>query len=74
MLFVAAADMSASDFNLLGNNTRHGRRHRRRNPDERANRRVLSAVNRSLASLRERVDHLHPMPGRPAVAVRVMAS
>jgi hypothetical protein len=60
MLFVAASDLSASDIALLGNNIRPGRRLIRRDPDQRANRRVLSAVNRSLASLHERVDRLQP--------------
>jgi hypothetical protein len=60
MLFVAATDLSASDLALLGNNLLPSRRALRRNPDERANRRVLSAVNRSLASLHERVDRLQP--------------
>lgn len=60
MLFVSASDLSASDLALLGNNVLPSRRAHRRHPDERANRRVLSAVNRSLASHHERVDRLQP--------------
>jgi hypothetical protein len=59
---------------MLGNNIRPSRRQIRRDPDERANRRVLAAVNRSLASLQERVDRLHPMSGKPTVAQRAIAS
>ena len=73
MMFVAACDLSESDMALLGNNIRPGRRPARRSLDERANRRVLAAVNRSLASLQERVDRLHSIPVRPAVQ-RAMAS
>lgn len=59
MLFVAASDLSASDIALLGNNIRPSRRKLRVSPDERENRRTIAAVNRSLASLRERVDRLY---------------
>lgn len=62
MLFVSASELSASDLSLLGNNIRPTRRRPRATPDERCNRRVLAAVNRSLSSLKERVDQLYPMP------------
>ena len=74
MLFVSAADLSASDLALLGNNIRPSRRQFRRDPDERSNRRVLAAVNRSIAGLQERVDRLHPMQIKPAVSPRALAS
>jgi hypothetical protein len=64
MLFICASDLSTSEMALLGNNIRPGRRRRYPNPNERANRRVLAAVNRSLSSLRERVDRLHPLPAK----------
>ena len=74
MIFVAASDVSSSDLSLLGNNIRPSARQTRRQRDERANRRVLSAVNRSLAAMQERVDRLHPMPNQPADAPRAIAS
>ena len=74
MLFIAASDLSSSELGLLGNNIRPRRRQIHRTPDDRANRRVLSAVNRSLASLRERVDHLHPIANKPLTTPPAMAS
>ena len=62
MLFVCSSDLTASDLAMLGNNIRPPRRRCRATPDERCNRRVLAAVNRSLSSLHERVDRLYPMP------------
>jgi len=47
---------------LLGNDIRPTHRHRRCPPDQRINRRVLSSVNRSLASLRDRLDRTYPRP------------
>lgn len=67
MLYVAASSLSASDMALLGNNILPGRRQSRRSPDERHNRRVLAGVNRSLASLHERIDRLHPNPTKPVL-------
>lgn len=55
MLFVSAADLSPSDLAALGNNIRPARRRRSAIHDERGNRRVLAAVNRSLARLDERL-------------------
>ena len=72
MLFVSASDLSKSDMTLLGNNIRPTRRQNHVAPDQRRNRRVLAAVNRSLASLQERVDHLYPAPTR--LGRRVIAS
>ena len=65
MIFVSASDLSASDLALLGNNILPPRRRNRTAPDERRNRRVLAAVNRSLAALNERVDRLYPMHSQP---------
>lgn len=73
MLFVAASSLSLSDLAMLGNNIRLGRRQRRREPDERANRRVLAAVNRSLAVTQERVDRLHPVASKLTAARRAIA-
>ena len=66
MLFVSASDLSPAELSHLGNNILPGRRKHRRTPDERENRRVLSAVNRSLSSLAERVDRLYPPNGTTA--------
>lgn len=59
MLFVCASEIARSELAQLGNNIRLHRRRTCRHLDERSNRRVLSAVNRSLASYQERVDRLH---------------
>ena len=59
MLFLSASNLSASELALLGNNIRPSRRRDRLSRDERANRRLLSAVNRSLALHDERVERLH---------------
>jgi hypothetical protein len=72
MLFVAAADLSQSDLALLGNNIRP-RRPRRFTPDQRANRRVRAAVNRSASALRERIDRLRPIPTNTAAAPCALA-
>jgi hypothetical protein len=74
MIFISAADLSPSDLALLGNNIRPAHRRARQYPDERANRRVIAAVNRSLASLKERVDRLHPLTNRRGAAPCAMAS
>ena len=68
------SQLSPEDLALLGNNINPLRRPRHASPDERANRRILSGVNRSLAALRERVDQLYPIVARPASARRKMAS
>ena len=74
MIFVSESQLSASDLALLGNNIRPARRSSPRLPDERANRRVLAAVNRSLSSLAERVDRLHPIPVKLTDMPRSLAS
>ena len=74
MLFVAASELSPTELSLLGNNIRPSRRQARRDPDQRANRRVLSAVNRSLAVMQERIDRLHPTGIKPADGPRAIAS
>ena len=74
MLYVAASSLSASDLAILGNNILPSRRRSRRSRDERANRRVLAAVNRSLASLKERVDRLHPAPAAQGPVRRAFTS
>jgi hypothetical protein len=74
MIFVNAADLSTSDLALLGNNIRPTQRRRHTSPDERHNRRVLAAVNRSLCSLAERVDHLYPVQRHADAAQRRLAS
>ena len=63
MLYICASEVTESDLALLGNNIRPSRRRARTAPDERRNRRVLSAVNRSLTSMQERVDRLTPIAG-----------
>lgn len=56
MSILPASRLTASDLNRLGNNLVPGRRPR---PSiHREARRVLAAVNRSLACVGERVDHL----------------
>ena len=78
MLFVSASNLSATELALLGNNIRPGRRqdrHRDRlSRDERANRRVLAAVNRSLALHDERVERLNPPLSGQASTQRQLAS
>jgi hypothetical protein len=66
MLFICASDLSTSEMALLGNNIRPGRRRRCPNPHERA--------NRSLSSLKERVDRLHPVPARGRASHLAVAS
>jgi len=61
MWIVPASDLSAADLSMLGNNlTRSAARMARRTPERRRRERVLAAVNRSLATHRERVDRLYP--------------
>ncbi len=61
MWIISASDLSAADMALLGNNIRPPRPRRRRcDPGQRVNRRMISAVNRSLARLGERVERLYP--------------
>ncbi len=74
MLFVSESDLSASDLASLGNNILPRRRQVRRDPDELANRRVMAAVNRSLAGLHERVTRLHPIPMKSTIMPRSLAS
>ncbi|HET6250897.1 MAG TPA: hypothetical protein VFE47_24625 [Tepidisphaeraceae bacterium] len=74
MIYVPVSDLSSAELAMLGNNFSTKRPHARRYPNERQNRRVLSAVNRSLASLAERVDRLHPAPARNRVAPHALAS
>jgi hypothetical protein len=78
MLFVSASDLSPAELSHLGNNILPGRRKHRRTPDERENRRVLSAVNRSLSSLAERVDRLYPAKAvivpKATIAPKALAS
>ncbi|HET6248077.1 MAG TPA: hypothetical protein VFE47_10305 [Tepidisphaeraceae bacterium] len=74
MIYVPASELSSAELAMLGNNFSTKRPHTRRYPDERKNRRVLSAVNRSLASLAERVDRLHPAPAHRCVTPHALAS
>lgn len=74
MLFVAESDLSPSDLALLGNNLRPPRRAARTTPDQRENRRVLLAVNRSLASHQERVDRLYRPGAKQTAALPTLAS
>jgi hypothetical protein len=74
MLYVSAVDLSPLDLALLGNNIRPSARQSRRQRDDRANRRVLAAVNRSLASFQERIDRLHQMTSKATDARRAIAS
>jgi hypothetical protein len=54
MSIICASSLTQSDIRLLGNNLGSKSFHRRRQ-----RRRVLKAVNRSLAVVGERVDRLH---------------
>ena len=74
MLFLSASNLSASELALLGNNIRPSRRRDRLSRDERANRRVLSAVNRSLALHDERIERLNPPLRGQASTLRQLAS
>jgi hypothetical protein len=74
MSIVPASRLSSEDLALLGNNVYPPRRPKRFTPDERANRRVLGGVNRSLANLRERIDRLYPIMANAGPARRKMAS
>jgi hypothetical protein len=80
MSIVLASSLSESDLCLLGNNMRPRSRTKRRPPAEQANRRVIAAVNRSLAALRERVSGLHaprqtaPVLRRRSTRVTALAS
>ena len=60
MWIVPASALSNSDLSVLGNNLRPPLHRKRQLPDRRANRRVMAAVNRSLAALQERVGTLYP--------------
>ena len=73
MIYVSASQLSASDMALLGNNILPGRR-LRRDPEKQAKRRVLRAVNRSLALVQEQVDHLDPLPMKFADVTPAIAS
>lgn len=64
MWIVPASCLSECDLLALGNNVRPRLRTRRRTPNQRANRRLVAAVNRSLAALKERVGRLHAVPQR----------
>ena len=64
MWIVPASELTDSDLTVLGNNIRPATRLHRKAPNVRANQRVIAAVNRSLATLDERISRLHPR--RPA--------
>lgn len=53
MSIIPAARLSASDLARLGNNFKTPRR------QHRSERRVIAAVNRSLATVGERINRLH---------------
>ena len=71
MWIVPASALSNSDLLVLGNNLRPPLHRKRQLPDRRANRRVIAAVNRSLAALQERVGTLYPYRCFPADPARV---
>ena len=67
MSILPASRLSASDLTRLGNNLVH---HRRPRPSaHRQARRVVAAVNRSLAAVGERLERLDARPAE-AVAIR----
>ncbi len=74
MLYVSATDLSSSDLEMLGNNILPSRRQLQRTHDQRANRRVLAAVNRSLSAMHEGVTRLHPVPAKSFPSSRALAS
>lgn len=59
MSIVLASSLSTSDLRRLGNNLVGPRRS---TPQRQARRRLIHAVNRSLASIGERVGQLHRAP------------
>ena len=70
MSIVPASRLSASDLTRLGNNLRHGEQRRLAPSPRRAERRLVAAVNRSLAAVGERIERLDTRP-LAAVAVAV---
>ena len=74
MIFVSASKLSPFELASLGNNILPARRRCSRSRTARTDRRVVAAVNRSLESLEERIDHLHPVPFKPSPAQHVLAS
>lgn len=60
MTIVPASALTASEFALLGNNLRRPGRKRRQRKRQRIS--IVRAVNRSLASVGERVQALHRPP------------
>ena len=73
MWIVPASALSNSDLLVLGNNLRPPLHRKRQLPDQRANRRIIAAVNRSLAALHERVGALYPYRCLPADPGRLPA-
>jgi len=59
MSIVLASRLSSSDLSRLGNNICRDSGRKFRRPGTAARRRLIAAVNRSLAGLGERVAHLH---------------
>ncbi len=57
MSIVFASNLSSADLRRLGNNLSD-----RSQPVKRKRRRLVQAVNRSLATVGERIDRLHPRP------------
>jgi hypothetical protein len=59
MSIVPASRLSASDLSHLGNNLRRDGRRKITRPGSTDRRRLVAAVNRSLAGLGERIARLH---------------
>jgi len=62
MSIIPVSSLSRSDMDRLGNNLGRSKRPIDRSSDS-SSRRVLAAVNRSLAGAGERVDRLEPSGG-----------
>ena len=58
MSIIPVSSLSTSELTLLGNNIRPAKRRGRRGPNPQSNRRVITAVNRALLRMGERIDHL----------------
>lgn len=58
MSIIPASRLSTSDLALLGNNLHRSRKNKFR-PGRRRHRLILSAVNRSLATVGEQIGRLH---------------
>ena len=61
MSIIPASCLSSSDRRLLGNNLDRPKKSRLSVNHRRRQQRIVSAVNRSLAAVSERIGSLHPL-------------